>query len=655
MTSMGRAVTMVLAASLPAYAGCPSNGSDPCSGINCSSRGFCIEDQDTPYCVCLLGYHPSRLACEPNDPDEPCHGIECSGHGTCRSSGDEVWCDCDPGYRPLLPGEADCAEVDCDLLCLPRPPMDGGPETEDAGGGDGEEADATDAADEGRDGAEDVPPPECRNGVLEDGEECDDGNATSLDGCEPDCRFTCHTADECADGDPCTRDLCEAAGGGRLCRNPVDVGAACDDGNPCTTGETCDDTGACRGGTGTCDCTVTADCAEYEDGNLRNGTLICDPGSHTCIVDPETIVTCDPSADTACRRNRCVPATGTCVPTNEPDGTVCNDGLFCTLTDSCRGGVCTGSGSPCPSGPCAAPCDEAGDRCPLLGGATELSCRSAAGTCDVEEFCTGTSASCPPDGFRPSTAVCRGALAACDVAETCTGSSAVCPADAYRPSGYVCRASTGDCDVAEACSGLGTICPADALRPSGYTCRAVAGPCDIAEVCSGTSANCPANVLRPSGYACRFQAGACDIAETCTGSSPACPLDAFLPAGYECRRSMTDCDPAEVCSGTSVSCPANAFLPDGTECNDHDPCTGPDACLAGDCVAYVPPEVCDGADNDCDTAVDEGVSCTDFDAAPVCPGSYGWTYEGCTGQCRRCLCEPALTWGTCAACGACPG
>jgi cysteine-rich repeat protein len=38
----------------------------------------------------------------------------------------------------------------------------------------------------------------CGNGVPDPGEECDDGNATGADGCEPDCTIT--------DGTPCTSD-----------------------------------------------------------------------------------------------------------------------------------------------------------------------------------------------------------------------------------------------------------------------------------------------------------------------------------------------------------------------------------------------------------------------------------------------------------------
>jgi cysteine-rich repeat protein len=60
----------------------------------------------------------------------------------------------------------------------------------------------------------------CGDGAPDPGEECDDGNSDVGDGCEPDCRFTCHFDDECQNGDLCDGlELCAPAptGGGRVC------------------------------------------------------------------------------------------------------------------------------------------------------------------------------------------------------------------------------------------------------------------------------------------------------------------------------------------------------------------------------------------------------------------------------------------------------
>ena len=50
-------------------------------------------------------------------------------------------------------------------------------------------------------------------------------------------------------------------------------------------------------------------------------------------------------------------------------------------------------------------------------------CRAAAGPCDAAERCTGTSATCPVDGFLPATVACRPDTDVCDAPEYCSGSS----------------------------------------------------------------------------------------------------------------------------------------------------------------------------------------------------------------------------------------
>jgi hypothetical protein len=96
-----------------------SESSDPCSGVACSSRGFCIQDQGTAYCACLHGYHPTGLGCTANDAADPCAGIDCGGHGTCRADGDDVSCQCADGYVWVTdPTSAQCVDAECDLTCV---------------------------------------------------------------------------------------------------------------------------------------------------------------------------------------------------------------------------------------------------------------------------------------------------------------------------------------------------------------------------------------------------------------------------------------------------------------------------------------------------------------------------------------------------------
>lgn len=62
----------------------------------------------------------------------------------------------------------------------------------------------------------DVAPPVCGDGIEQLGEQCDDGNATAADGCEPDCTQTpvcgdgtVQTGEECDDGDMTAGDGCD--------------------------------------------------------------------------------------------------------------------------------------------------------------------------------------------------------------------------------------------------------------------------------------------------------------------------------------------------------------------------------------------------------------------------------------------------------------
>jgi hypothetical protein len=109
---------------LAAFAsGCNSDSGDPCSGVDCSSRGFCVAEQGTAYCACISGFHPVALTCVPIDTEDPCLGVECSGHGSCRAVAEGPTCDCATGYRHVI-GPL-CEGMECDLFCIPIRPTDG--------------------------------------------------------------------------------------------------------------------------------------------------------------------------------------------------------------------------------------------------------------------------------------------------------------------------------------------------------------------------------------------------------------------------------------------------------------------------------------------------------------------------------------------------
>ena len=192
--------------------------------------------------------------------------------------------------------------------------------------------------------------------------------------------------------------------------------------------------------------------------------------------------------------------------------------------------------------------------------------------------------------------------------------------------GAVCRPAAGGCDVEETCSGASASCPADVLAGGGSECRAAAGPCDVAESCTGSSAACPADALgverervppggrrvrrrgelhrqrrRVSGGHVRVERGhvsrvgrrlrsrrALHRARRRVSVRRARAADAGLPrvgrrlrsqgglrrrlAGlsrrrqehHECRPSAGVCDPSESCNGVGNDCPADVLSPSTT-------------------------------------------------------------------------------------------
>jgi hypothetical protein len=235
-------------------------------------------------------------------------------------------------------------------------------------------------------------------------------------------------------------------------------------------------------------------------------------------------------------------------------------------------------------------------------------CRASAGVCDVAEVCTGSSATCPANGYVAAGTVCRASAGVCDVAEVCTGSSAACPANGYASSATVCRYTTAACGVSEYCTGSSATCPADQHKPAGTLCRAenVAAGCDAPEYCTGSSQVCPDNGWKPAGTVCRPAASACDAAEVCSGVTGTCPADAPAAAGTVCRAAATECDVAESCDGTSFSCPTDAKVADGTVCTDTVADCWRAKCRAGVCdqahTARAAGYVCRAAAGECDVA-----------------------------------------------------
>jgi cysteine-rich repeat protein len=215
-------------------------------------------------------------------------------------------------------------------------------------------------------------PSMCGDGVVSAGEECDDLNQASGDGCDVDCQFECEDpAADCGAPPPCAAWTCVAG----AC--VADFNPSCGDGGPCTVGacsETCV-AGACTadscgGLLGVPDPGEQCDRGPF-NGSAGGGCTVncryqcqtdtdCN-GDDPCLED----VHCEDVMDGATLIGR------TCAGQATPDGTSCGTDRIC-VAGGCRVGFC-GDGY----------ADESqGEECDPPGTACDLSCKALV-TCDM--------------------------------------------------------------------------------------------------------------------------------------------------------------------------------------------------------------------------------------------------------------------------------
>ncbi len=291
----------------------------------------------------------------------------------------------------------------------------------------------------------------CGNGLLEDGETCDDGNTSPGDCCAPTCAPE-PTELSCADdGSACTVDACDGAGS--CAHAPGNQGIVC---RPAAGA--CDAAEECSGSAPLCppDALASAGTPCAEDGEPCTIDQ-CDGGG-ACVHPAGNAATVCRAAAGGCDAAELYDGAQPSCPPDvfAPSGTPCvDDGELCTV-DQCNGG-----------GVCAHPAGNAGTMC-----------RPASGVCDVAESCDGILSGCPADARVAAGTSCREAAHECDAVESCDGIAAVCPEDAMSPDASAC--DDGDaCSTGEQCSdGLcgggaatvcddGDACTRDSCTPSG--------------------------------------------------------------------------------------------------------------------------------------------------------------------------------------------
>jgi hypothetical protein len=267
------------------------------------------------------------------------------------------------------------------------------------------------------------------------------------------------------------------------------------------------------------------------------------------------------------------------------DAVPCDDGLFCTVNDTCDAGVCAGGERACDDGVACngvETCDEDDD-----------ACEPGVGPCGPHELCDVTEDAC--------VLTCTG----CAIAGSCYGADQVNPAN--------------PCQV---CDPL--------LDPTGWTGRQ-GEPCDDGLFCT-VNDRCNAGVCRGNarscddGIACNDLESCDEDYDTCLPGASVCQSDELCDVTIDaCVLTCTGCAIAGLCYGADQLNPANSCQVcdptvdddawtdlDAEPCDDGLFCTIQDACNAG---------VCEGGPRACD----DGVSCNgaetcDEDADACEPG-----------------------------------
>ncbi len=395
---------------------------------------------------------------------------------------------------------------------------------------------------------------ECGNGDVEGDEECDDGNDENGDGCENDCTFTCHGADECDDMEPCNGTevcsedhVCEEGawladgtlidvGPPRMiCLDGATVESVCGDGFVDTgAGEFCDPpgSGGCEDGC-VYGCGSDEDCAD--DGNVCNGEEYCNTGTHVCD-------------------RRGVPGSGT----------GCDDGNPCTATDTCDGvGTCTGTGNPCEDG---LSCTD--DICdPTTGGCTNT---LHATWCLIGGVCRS-------GGFTNPGNDCEHCDATRDTTDWVSKSDGTaCPDEGVSCTDDVCQSGTCSHPVSSGECLIGGTCYTDGDTRSGYECQ----ECRHSRSTSSWSDVTDGTACTDDGVTCTIDActgGTCThvIDSTSCRISGVCYASGFVNPSNFCQ----DCDPS---TPTAWSPRTGTACDDGEWCTTSDVCTSTSTCVGTD-------------------------------------------------------------------------
>ena len=405
--------------------------------------------------------------------------------------------------------------------------------------------------------------------------------------------------DTCDDNNPCTTGTCLGEDG--CLQEPLD-GFKCDDGDPCTADDQCLD-GQCQGDPLPCECLTDEDCAQFEDGNLCNGTLACQTDSmpYRCAVDKNSVIECpEPvGVDALCQQTTCDPDTGECDFEGANESAPCDDDDACTEDDACAQGICTGAAqlncaddNPCTDDLCAPdtgcvhlpnqePCFD-GDACTTDDVCTDAQCLGGpAPDCNDDNVCTDDSCDSATGCLHtPNSADCDdGNL--CTLQDHCAAGT--CASGAALGCDDANPCTTDSCDTIQGCLHLDNSQPCN----DGNVCTTldvcIAGQCTGSGALGCDDGNpCTLDTCDPQG-GCQHSSttGSCDDGNPCTAVD--------ICVGALCKGTGTaDCNDNNICT-TDFCDPEQGCMHkmNNVPCNDNDICTLSDHCELGECVGAI--------------------------------------------------------------------